>query len=88
MDFNGAFFLAEIFQKVSFDPYNFLILRLSVRKSEQMKNSLGIKICLLVFENTKIRSTMLCLSGFELDSLWVPLSLSSYVYVHLVLKHS
>ena len=58
MDFNGAFFLAEIFQKVSFDPYNFLILRLSVRKSEQMKNSLGIKICLLVFENTKIRSTL------------------------------
>ena len=46
MSCNGAFFLAEIFQKVTFDPYNFLILRLSVRKSEQMKNSLGIKICL------------------------------------------
>ena len=31
-------FLAEIFQKVSFDPYNFRIIRLSSRKSEQMKN--------------------------------------------------
>ena len=31
-------FLAEIFEKVSFDPYNFRIARLSARKSEQMKN--------------------------------------------------
>ena len=30
--------LAEIFEKVSFDPYNFQITRLSARKSEQMKN--------------------------------------------------
>ena len=29
---------AEIFEKVSFDPYNFPITRLSARKSEQMKN--------------------------------------------------
>ena len=35
---SGAFFLAEIFEKVSFDPYNFRITRLSARKSEQMKN--------------------------------------------------
>ena len=31
-------FLAEIFERVSFDPYNFQITRLSARKSEQMKN--------------------------------------------------
>ena len=34
----GAFFHAEIFEKVSFDPYNFRFTRLSARKSEQMKN--------------------------------------------------
>ena len=33
----GSLFLAEIFEKVSFDPYNFRITRLSARKSEQMK---------------------------------------------------
>jgi len=38
LKFSGAFFLAEIFEKVSFDPYNFRITRLSARKSEQMKN--------------------------------------------------
>ena len=38
VEFSGAFFLAEIFEKVSFVPYNFRITRLSVRKSEQMKN--------------------------------------------------
>ena len=38
LEFSGAFFLAEIFEKVSFDPYNFRITRLSGRKSEQMKN--------------------------------------------------
>ena len=32
-----AFYLAGIFEKVSFDPYNFRITRISVRKSEQMK---------------------------------------------------
>ena len=41
--------MAEIFEKVSFDPYNFRI--------------------------TKIRLTMLCLSGFELYSRSVPLVL-------------
>ena len=30
--------LAEIFEKVSFNPYNFWITRLSARKFEQMKN--------------------------------------------------
>ena len=30
--------MAEIFEKVSFDPYNFRITRLSARKSEQVKN--------------------------------------------------
>ena len=38
LEFSGAFFLAEIFEKVSFDPHNFRITRLSARKSEQMKN--------------------------------------------------
>ena len=38
LGFSGAFFLAEIFEKVSFDPYNFQITRLSARKSERMKN--------------------------------------------------
>ena len=35
LEFSGTFFLAEIFEKVSFDPYNFRISRLSARKSEQ-----------------------------------------------------
>ena len=38
LEFSGAFFLAEIFEKASFDPYNFRITRLSARDSEQMKN--------------------------------------------------
>ena len=46
--------MAEIFEKVSFDPYNF---RITIYRL-----------------NTKIRSTMLCLSGFELYSRWVPLT--------------
>ena len=37
MEFSGAFFLAEIFEKVSFGRYNFRITRLSA-ESEQMKN--------------------------------------------------
>ena len=38
LEFSGAFFLGEIFEKVSFDPYNFRITRLLARKSEKMKN--------------------------------------------------
>ena len=38
LEFSGAFFLAEIFEKVTFDLYNFRITRLSARKSEQMKH--------------------------------------------------
>ena len=38
LEFSGAFFLVEISKKVSFDPYNVRITRLSARKSEQMKN--------------------------------------------------
>ena len=30
--------MAKIFEKVSFDPYDFRITRLSAGKSEQMKN--------------------------------------------------
>ena len=43
LEFSGVYFLAEIFGKVSFDPYNFRITRLSARKSEQIKNFLGDK---------------------------------------------
>ena len=35
---SARIFLAEVFQEVSFDPYNFQITRLLARKSEQMKN--------------------------------------------------
>ena len=38
LEFSGAFFVAEIFEKVSFDPYNFRITRSSARKSQQMKH--------------------------------------------------
>ena len=38
LEFSGAFLLTEIFEKVSFDLYNFRISRRSARKSEQMKN--------------------------------------------------
>ena len=38
LEFSGAFFLAEIFENVNFDAYNFRITRLSAKKSEQMKN--------------------------------------------------
>ena len=40
LEFSGAFFLAEIFEKVSFDPYNFRITRLSGRKSEQIPETI------------------------------------------------
>ena len=36
LEFSGAFFLAEIFEKVSFDPYDFGITKLSAGKSEQI----------------------------------------------------
>ena len=35
-NFRESFFLAEIFEKVSFDPHNFRITGISARKSEQM----------------------------------------------------
>ena len=38
LEFSGTFFLAEIFEKVSFDLYDFRITRLSARKSKQMTN--------------------------------------------------
>ena len=41
-------FREPFFQKVSFDPYNFRITGLSARKSDQMKNFYGIKICLYI----------------------------------------
>ena len=36
-EFSGAFFLAEMFKKVSFNPYNFRVTRLSARKSTQIE---------------------------------------------------
>ena len=74
LEFSGVFFLAEIFEKVCFDPYNFRITRLSTRKSEQTKIFRGYKYAYIYRLNTKIRLTMLCLSGFELYSSWVPAS--------------
>ena len=38
LEFSGAFILADVFEKVTFDPYNFRITRLSPRKYELMKN--------------------------------------------------
>ena len=38
LEFSGTFLLAEIFGKVSFDPYNFRITKRSARKSKQIKN--------------------------------------------------
>ena len=38
VEYSGAFFLAEIFEQVSYDPYNLRITRLSARKSDQMTN--------------------------------------------------
>ena len=60
LEFSGAFFLAETFEKVSFDPYNFRITRLSARKSEQMKNFQGKKYAYICRLNTKIRLTSKC----------------------------
>ena len=69
--------LAEIFEKVSFDPYK-RITRLSARKSERMTEFLGDKnMPIPTVLNTKIRLTKLCLSGFELYSRRVPLTFSS-----------
>ena len=56
------FELAEIFGKVTFDPYNFRITRLSARKTEQMKIFRGQKYGYIYSLHTKIRLTMLCLS--------------------------
>ena len=43
LEFSGTFFLAEIFEKVSFDPYSFRITRLSARKSENTFNNATFK---------------------------------------------
>ena len=52
LELSEAFFVAEIFEKEGFDPYNFRITRLSARKSEQMKNFQGIKMCLYLHNYT------------------------------------
>ena len=44
LEFSGAFFLAEIFEKVSFDSYNFRITRLSARKSDDLSR-VSVQIC-------------------------------------------
>ena len=71
LEFSRALFLAEIFEKVRFDPYNFPITSFSARKSEQIKNFGGINRYLylpLRYQNT---FNLLCLSGFELYYRWV-----------------
>ena len=37
LEFSEAFFLAEMFEKVTFDPYNFWITILLARKSDDEK---------------------------------------------------
>ena len=50
-------------------------------KSEQMKNFLGDKnMPISTVLSTKIRLTMLCLSGFEHYSRWVPLLVALEMY--------
>ena len=66
----GAFFLAEILEKVSFDPYNFRITRLSARKSEHTFNN----------------AMFIIISGFKLYSRWVPLKDAFVVFLHFLLK--
>ena len=80
LEFSGAFFLAEIFEKVSLDAYNFLITSLSARISEQMKSCREQKYADIYRLNIKIRSTMWCLSVFEVYSRWVPLNQTYIVF--------
>ena len=82
LEFSGAFFLAKVFEKVSLDAYNFLITSLSARISEQMKSFREQKYADIYRLNIKIRSTMLCLSVFELYSRWVPLN-QTYIVLKL-----
>ena len=70
-NFREPFFLAEIFEKVSFDPYNFRITRLSARKSEHTFNN---------------ASMFIIISGFKLYSRWVPLKDAFVVFLHFLLK--
>ena len=73
LEFSGAFFLAEIFEKVRF-AIPIIFGSLDFQLGRTIEKFLGDKknadICRL---NTKIRLTMLCLSGFKLYSRWVPL---------------
>ena len=73
LEFSGAFFLAEIFENVSFDPYNFGSLEFQLGNPNRSKIFRGQKYANIYRLNPKIHSTMLCLSGFELYSRWVPL---------------
>ena len=43
-------------------------------------------MCLYLQLNTKIRLTMLCLSGFELNSRWVPLQMIQKHSIHFYIK--
>ena len=71
-NFREPFFLAEIFEKASFDPYNFRITRLSARKSEHTFNN----------------AMFIIISGFKLHvySLWVPPEDAFVVFLHFLLK--
>ena len=54
LELREPFFRAEIFKKVSFDPYNFRLTRLSPRKSEHLKVFRGQKDAYIYRLNTKI----------------------------------
>ena len=64
--------MAEIFEKVSFDPYNFRITRLSCRKSEQMP-------LINMFEDNRIS----WLSTGEKRILLFPLRLSHQGHIYI-----
>ena len=87
-----AFFLAEIFGKETFDPYNFWITIVLARKSDDEKFLGDKKYAYIYHLNSKIRLTMLCLSGFELYSGWVPPMMGSQgqtmVNIEQLLKNS
>ena len=69
-NFREPFFLAEIFEKVSFHPYNFRITRLSAGKSEHTFNN----------------AMFIIISGFKLYSRWVLLEDAFVVFLHFLLK--
>ena len=67
LEFSGAFFPAQIFENFRIFGWDF-----QLGNRNRWKIFRGLKYAFIYRLNTKIRSTTLCLSGFELYSLWVP----------------